>query len=142
MSGKIYRSAPFHGPDTEHGKQPTLWYWTFETLGDNGPGLIRAQEVAVSFQMGSLISPAVSAAEGIEKLIDLENAARNDPRFTPANDRSYETFKSLGYQYHEAIPYQNHPAYIAQQHQARLKAHAKQAKPLQIKPRAKGASPK
>jgi|GEM_PF-2709775 len=143
MTRKTYRTAPFHGPNTAHGDQPTLWYWTFKTLGgDPNQGLICQQEVAVSFQMESPASPAMPASEAIEKLIQLEKAAAADPGMRPANDRKYETFKQLGYQYHDAVPYQQHPAYVYKQHQARLKAHAKSAKPMQIKPRQKGPAPK
>jgi hypothetical protein len=143
MRNKVYRTAPFHGPDTDPGGQPTLWYWTYETFGDNPQqGLIRAQEVATSFQMGSLVSPALSAAEGIEKLIELEKAAHADPDMRPANDRDYETFKQLGHQYHDTLPYQQHPAYVLKQHQERLKAHAKAAKPMKLQARQKGPAPK
>jgi len=144
MRGRIYRTAAFHGPDTEHGKQPTIWYWTYEEGfgADKKEGLIRSQEIAISFKMGQMAAPALPAAKGIDKLIELENAARNDPKFTPANVKDYETFKRLGHEYHEAIPYQNHPAYVTKQHQTRLKAHARSTRPLQLKPRVKGPSPK
>lgn len=144
MRGRIYRTAPFHGPDTDPGGQPTLWYWTYEEGfgADQKDGLIRAQEIAISFKMGQMVAPALPAIDGIEKLIALENAARNDPNFKPANAKNDETFKQLGHEYHAAIPYQRHPAYITKQHQTNLKAHAKSAKPMQPKPRAKGASPK
>lgn len=142
MRGKIYRTAPFHGPNTAHGDQPTLWYWTFEPLdGDPHRGLIRQQEVALSFQMGSLASAALPAGEAIEKLAELEKAAASAPDMRRANDRDYEIFKRLGYQYHDAVPYQQHPAYVHKQHQACLKAHAKTAQSLTPKPRRKGSAP-
>lgn len=144
MRGRIYRTAPFHGPDTDPGGQPTLWYWTYEEGfgADQKDGLIRAQEIAISFKTGQMVAPALPAIDGIEKLIALENAALNDPNFTPANVKDYETFKRLGHEYHATIPYQKHPAYITRQHQTNLKAQAKSAKPMQPKPRAKGPSPK
>lgn len=143
MPLKSYRTAAFHGTDTKDpGCQPTIWYWTFEPLGDSGNGLIRAQKIAVSYKMDSLIAPALPAAQGIEKLIELENTARNDPNLTLAHEENYETRQKLGHQYHSATPYQNHPAYVTKQHQTRLKAHARSTRPLQLKPRVKGPSPK
>lgn len=143
MRNKVYRTAPFHGPDTDPGGQPTLWYWTYETFGDNPHnGIISMQEVATSFQMGSPISPALSASEGIEKLIELEKAAHAYPDMRPANDRDYETLKQLGYRYHETLPYQQHPTYVLQQQQAHLRAIAKAAKPMMPKARQTGPAPK
>jgi hypothetical protein len=131
-----YRTAAFHGPKTKIEGQETLWYWIFTTRHDNPDvGTVSSYEQAVSCAMSTPIKQKISAHEAIALLEKLENDARNSTDFTLANDRHYETYKSLKYKYHECRPFREHPTYLREQLQKKLKDGASQKSGLKLQPR-------